>query len=481
MFSPYERLPVNDQATEGPPFDTDTPPTPGGDIAISPKKSMALAVKQVNAIEQSFQKAAVRIAALAEKHQNVVFDLSTTKGMDEAKAVRIEIRNVRFGLQNAEKDAKKPLNQIKDAISTRADELVEMVLKIEAPIDAQIKAAEKAKADAKAERERIELETKTRIDDSLTAIRETPMVLMGKTAAEIDAVLKDLAMCELTLDAFGDRAGEAEQVRAQAVERLQGMHAAALALEAQREALAKQQEALRAEQDAAVERERASRAQEAERLEAERQKLADERAEMQRQQAELDESRRKLQEAQAAEAKRIEDAAAAERLRVEEAERAERMRVEEEERTERERLHNIEVGKLAARAALRDEIAAIGKGYLANSKTAAEVEGAISAMSGLFLDPDRFGDLHAEACIRVESVIATLNEMHKRFTAQEAEQARAAADRRVRDAAPALRDTLIAMNDLVLNRWGYPDDASGRAEVLEQARTVLTSLMGETE
>ncbi len=37
-------------------------------------------------------------------------------------------------------------------------------------------------------------------------------------------------------------------------------------------------------------------------------------------------------------------------------------------------------------------------------------------------------------------------------------------------------DVLVKLIDLVENRWGYPDDASSRASILEQARAALSEI-----
>lgn len=116
-----------------------------------PPSLTSVALAPLNAIETA-------VAAMAEKYRAVAFDCATTKGMADAKAARLELRERgRYAIQRAIDTFKKEANGAKKAIEGKGDELIATLKPIEDAIDAQIKAEEDRKAAEKAaaeERER---------------------------------------------------------------------------------------------------------------------------------------------------------------------------------------------------------------------------------------------------------------------------------------------------------------------------------------
>lgn len=101
------------------------------------------------------------IAELKEKYTGVVFEVTTTAGMDEAKKARAEIREPRYTIEHLRKDAKAPILALGRAVDSIAKDLTAQILELEEPIDQQIKAEEERKAEEKrkaeeAERNRIQ-------------------------------------------------------------------------------------------------------------------------------------------------------------------------------------------------------------------------------------------------------------------------------------------------------------------------------------
>ena len=279
------------------------------------------------------------LADLRSRYEAVVFDTSTSKGMQEAIAGRAEIRGYRVDLEKERVRIKAPALERCRLIDTEAKRITAELEALENPIDASIKAEQQRKENERIEKERIERERIEAINARFTAIKALPLGAMNATASEIQKIIehaeaideasfpedmqpaakyeKRLAITSLRAALDARNAHDAEQVR----------------IQAEREELAK----LRAEQEAVnAERERLQ-ALEAERIEnearAERQRIAAERAE----------------------AQRIEDEKRAEEKRAFEAEQAEARKREREaaEKLSKERA-KLEADKKAAAKAARD-------------------------------------------------------------------------------------------------------------------------------
>ena len=154
--------------------------------AIAPLSIKATVLAQFSATETSLR-------ALAEKYRAVAFDVSTPKGMNEAKAARLDLReNGRFMVERAEKKIKAEVNDLKATMSAEVDRLVSIVRPTEDAIDGQIKAREEQIAAEKAEAERraaealrLEAERKQRHEDGIATLAGYVDKARGKTAAQI--------------------------------------------------------------------------------------------------------------------------------------------------------------------------------------------------------------------------------------------------------------------------------------------------------
>lgn len=243
-----------------------------------------LALVQKTMVE--FDTVAAGMAELRRKYKDVVFPVSTTTGMAEAKLARAAIRDPRIAVGKAITAGKAPLNELKRILEGKGLEIVNALVELETPIHEQIKAEEDRKAAEKQEREAAAAAAAAVVQEKIDALRNVVVDAAGKTAAEILALAETLLdPVEITLEVFGDRAGEAMQVKAASVSKLKEMHAAALAAEeAAANLAAVQQElaAMRAEEDARKETARQAEAAElaatAERQAAERRQFEEERA-----------------------------------------------------------------------------------------------------------------------------------------------------------------------------------------------------------
>jgi colicin import membrane protein len=260
------------------------------------------------------------LAALAAKYQSAVFDVTSGKGMAEAKAARAEIRDVRYKVENIRKATGSELKRIASMVNDRAKEITAPILALEDPIDKQIKAEEDRKEAEREARRQAEAAKLAEQNARLDAIRNTPLAAVGANAAEIQSAIEKLEADDLA--GFDDVfRPTAEQTKASALDTLTRLLTERRQLDEQAAELERQ----RAERAAREAEEAEARRQQQEREEAERrerQRLEDEeraarQAEEDRQraeQAERDRAAREAEEARLAEERRqLETAQAAQR------------------------------------------------------------------------------------------------------------------------------------------------------------------------
>lgn len=173
------------------------------------------------------------LAALKEKFEAYIPDLSTKAGEDVARAHRKELVTIRtsaakiYDQLNAPLlDAQRQARKIRDEITTTAEQY-------EGPIDAAIKARE---AEREAERLRkVEAEAariKT-IRDRIANIASIPVAAVSLTSEQIQAVINDLGNSVFNEDRFGEFLDEAEELATQIGHKLSEMRDAAAAREAE--------------------------------------------------------------------------------------------------------------------------------------------------------------------------------------------------------------------------------------------------------
>lgn len=318
---------------------TDTLPATQTDV-------VSTALAEVSTSNQRLSELAETARALHVKFKDVAFDVATTKGMDEAKKARLQLReDARFPMQKLKDAGSKLLGQMQRQFNTRADELIAEVAAYEKPIHEQIQAEENRKAVEKEAKEQAAREAFAALQSKIDAIRAFAVLPAGAKAADMAARIAELTALDVSLDTFGSRAGEAAQAKQQTLERLDMMHDHALEGEATAARLAEEKAELarqRAEQEA---REKAERERAAAEQKAAADKLAAERAAFEKQQqaareearkqeaadrARRDEEERKLREA------RAEVEAQQRKLREEEEARAAAARQVEQDRLDAE-------------------------------------------------------------------------------------------------------------------------------------------------
>lgn len=335
---------------------------------VTQEEGRALASATTTAIAE-YSPTAAALAELRARLSNVAYDVSTIKGLDIAKKDRAEVRGLRVALEKKRVELKAPALERSRLIDAEAKALTAELEALEKPIDDQIKAEERRKEVEKAAREQAEREAAAAIQARIDAIRAYALIPAGTKAADIRANIDNLEAVDVSLDAFGERAGEAAQAKTQTRATMVELHAAAVAHEAEQERMAAEREELarqRAAQEARdkAERERIAAEQkiEADRLAAERrafeQEQAAARAEAKKREdadrARRDEEDRLAREARAAEDRRL----AAERAELEAKQRAIREAEEAKAAAERKAAQDEADRAAAAERKRLDEIAA---------------------------------------------------------------------------------------------------------------------------
>lgn len=243
---------------------------------------------------QEIDAVAAGLDDLTAKYKGVVYDVSTTKGMADAKAARLEIREPRYAVERIRKGKVSELSAISKAINTRAAEITAQITTLEDPIDGLIKAEEDRKAAEKAERERIEAERVQKQQDALAEITGALGKLFGAGVEELTSALDELDGLDLSQfdDVFRP---SAEKALADALAAINRARDERIALDQQAAELRRQQEEQeKRDREAAEQRRKDDEAAQAERdrLARDAQAKADAEAEERRVQREKEDKER---------------------------------------------------------------------------------------------------------------------------------------------------------------------------------------------
>lgn len=318
---------------------------------------MSTAIVEVQTAVAEFDKVAAGLADLQKQYGGVVYDVRTSKGMDDAKAARAAIREPRYEIERVRKAAKAPILKLGKELDDRAKQITADIFKIEEPIDEQIKNEEARKEAEKQTKIAAEQKRVADLQERVAELHGNRMLSPTSGAALIAEHIADLVGIAVD-ESFEEFREQAEIAKAGGLQWLNDLHVAAAAHEAEQARIKAEREELAR-----------LRADEEKRQAAERARLAEEErvakvardAEAARQAAELKAQREKQEVEVAAERQRIaaEEAAAkvirdaeAKKLAEERAEferqQAEARKVkEEEERAERERARLASIKKPA--------------------------------------------------------------------------------------------------------------------------------------
>ena len=257
-----------------------------------------------------YRPTAAALAELGVRYKGVVFQVTETKGMADAKAARAEIRGYRTDLEKMRKELKADVLEKGRLIDGEAKRITTALEELEEPIYAQIKAEEARKEAERKAKEEAERAAADEIHKRIAEIRNWPSRFIGCSSVKIGIQIDEL---NPDLSGFGLYEAMARQAHAECMATLTHMLGKAIAheqeqaqLEAERVELAR----LQAYQHAQIEADRAElaklKAMEDERVKAERAKAEEEaRAERERLQTERDRQHAELRAQVEAERERM--------------------------------------------------------------------------------------------------------------------------------------------------------------------------------
>jgi len=203
---------------------------------------------------QNFDRVSAGLALLEKNYKGVLFDVETELGMAHAKAARAKIREPRYEIERARKEAKGPLLRTGKHLDSEAARITTALLTLETPIHEQI-----VEEESRVERERLarlkaEEDRKAAINVRIGELRgAVAMVERYKLPSkEIAEHIADLEVIPVD-ESFAEFQQQATDAKLATLARLRELHTAALEGEAQAERARLEREELdrlRAEQKA---------------------------------------------------------------------------------------------------------------------------------------------------------------------------------------------------------------------------------------
>lgn len=171
------------------------------------------------------------LAALKQRHHNVVFDLASTKGDKAARQARLELTKVRTGSNEARLAWARPINEQLKAAKELTDQIGKEADELAKPIDEQIKVDEARRLKLKEEQAEAERQRVATIRGRINVLMGLPVQLMSMTADEIGAVISDVKAAPINAERFAEFLPEAQALVERMVPQLEQMEAGARARE----------------------------------------------------------------------------------------------------------------------------------------------------------------------------------------------------------------------------------------------------------
>jgi colicin import membrane protein len=318
---------------------------------------------------------AAGLADIRQRLANVVFDVQTPAGMEEARKSRRELVSLRVALEEKRVELKAPALERSRLIDAEAKRIDREIRTIEEPISEQIRSEEARKQAEKEERERQERNRIAEIRGRIDQMARLPLLLTGTSAAKLkdaraklaDMVLPDVAYAEFLDEALRVRAGVLEQLDA-AIPKQEAQEAEQARLKAEREELERQR----------VEQQRVEAEQRARTVEEDRQRRAKLEQDELAAKAARDKADQEAAATRKAEQDRLNEEARIAREKREQEEREAKSKRDEEDRVARKAREAADRQAADARAAaqkkLDDEAATVLKQKREQEEAAAKAE-----------------------------------------------------------------------------------------------------------
>ena len=141
-----------------------------------------------------------------------IVDAKTEK---DVKKARVAVRDIRYKIQNRQKELNSELNQKKKDIKAEAGSLIERLEPTETNLDQKIKAVEAFRIEEKEEKERVEKERVDRIDiaySGLGVICSAPLKY-NLAAEDIETAMEDIRCYDITEEVFQEKLRAAESLK----------------------------------------------------------------------------------------------------------------------------------------------------------------------------------------------------------------------------------------------------------------------------
>jgi colicin import membrane protein len=262
-------------------------------------ETVSKALTDINAVSTG-------IADLKSQYGGVVYEVVTTVGMEEAKAARLAIRTPRYEVERIRKAAKAPLLALGKKLDAEAARIETELLKIEGPIDQQIKVEEARKETERQAKIDAEIKRVADLQERVSELRGNQMLSASSGSQCISEHIAELE--KIVVDAsFEEFEAQALDAKEAGIARLRALYAGAVAheieqarIKEERQELARLREA-QAQRDAEAKAARdAEAAQHAAKMKKEREEHeATAKAERQRI-ADENEAAKKIRDAEAA-------------------------------------------------------------------------------------------------------------------------------------------------------------------------------------
>jgi hypothetical protein len=199
-------------------------------------ETVSKALTDINAVSTG-------IADLTSQYGGVVYEVATTVGMDEAKAARLAVRTPRYEVERIRKAAKAPLLALGKKLDAEAARIETELLKIEGPIDQQIKVEEARKEVERQAKIDAELKRVADLQERVSELRGNQMLSASSGSQCISEHIADLE--KIVVDAsFEEFEAQALDAKEAGIARLRALHAGAVAHEIEQARIKEEREEL---------------------------------------------------------------------------------------------------------------------------------------------------------------------------------------------------------------------------------------------
>lgn len=182
-----------------------------------------------------YRPTAAALNAMREQFADKVWDLTTTKGNEEARQTRLQLVRLRTSLDTERKRLKQPHLDASRLIDEEAKRITAEIEAMEDPLDKLIKADENRREIERQEKQAADARRREAQDKLLTEMARTPMRWINGSTDELQAAIEELQNMDLAELFDEDRVTSAEHCRTEAIGHLQVNKEARVSVEARAE------------------------------------------------------------------------------------------------------------------------------------------------------------------------------------------------------------------------------------------------------